>query len=146
MNNKRYLIIGLALITIIIIYFIKNYYGYREKALDDVISYDIKNFESLVFNEGVEQFERRTDNKAHAEKFNDFLSQYRVKKMKDSEWNGNVSKEKGFLVTIYTTRGPIMASIYEHRLTFYNDGAYYKVINGPIDIDWVKVYIDKFKQ
>lgn len=142
MKNKRYLIIGLVIITGIFLFSYNIYNDNREKGLNDVISYDIKNFESLIFNEGVGQFEWRTDKEEHAEKLIDFLSRYRVKKMKDYEWDSNVSNEEGFQVTIYSKGKPIMASIYEHRVHYYNDGDYYKVVNGPIDVG----YIEKFQQ
>jgi len=142
MKNKWYLIIG----VVIIIFSVKYFNDYREKGLDDVISYDISNFESLSFNEGTERFEWRTNKKEHAEKFKDFLSQYRVKRMKDNEWDSDVSKEEGFTVTIYSNGKPIGASIYEKRVHFFNEGKYYNVINEPIDVDWVKNYIKEHEQ
>ncbi|WP_456278825.1 hypothetical protein [Bacillus sp. AK128] len=140
MKKKWYLII---VVVIIVFLSIKYFNDHREKGLDDVISYDISNFESLSFNEGTERFEWKTDKKEHAEEFKDFLNQYRVKRMKDSEWNSDVSQEEGFIVNIYSKgkQIPITASIYEKRVHFFNEGNYYKVINEQIDIEWVKNYI-----
>lgn len=42
------------------------------------------------------------------------------------------------MVTIYSKGKIIIASIYENRLIYVNEGKYYKVINNPIDINWVE--------
>jgi hypothetical protein len=144
MKHKRYLLIGLA--AIIIFFSIKIYNEYREKGLNDLISYDLSKFDYLVFNEGIEQFQARTDQAEHAKKLNDFFRQYRVKKMRDDEWNSDVSNERGFNLTIYTNGKPIIAHIYENRLLFLNDGNYYTIVNGPIDMEWIKSYMEEFHQ
>ena len=146
MKNKRHLIIGLVVIAIIFLFSIKIYNDKREKGLDDVISYNIASFESLIFNDGEGQFGWKTDKVEHAEKLNDFLSRYRVKRMKHSEWDTDVSKEEGFRFIIYSNGKPIIAHIFEQRLLFANDGYGYKVVNGPIDIAWMKDYIEEFKE
>lgn len=144
MKSKRYFVIG----AIILIFLsIKFYDDHRVKGLGDVIEYDINKFETLAFNEGyMDSFDWRTDQKEHAEKLDDFLSQYLVKKMKDKEWNPDLSEEKGFKMTIYTKGDPIIAFIYEYRLLFLNEQHYYEVVNGPIDINWVESYVEKFQQ
>ncbi|OCA81685.1 hypothetical protein A8F94_22780 [Bacillus sp. FJAT-27225] len=144
MKNRRYLLIGLA--GIIIFFSIKMYNDYKEKGLNDLIGSDLSEFDYLVFNEGVEQYQARTDQADHAKKLNDFFSQYRVKRMKDDEWNPDVSNERGFNLTIYENGKPIIAHIYENRLLFLNDGNYYTVVNGPIDMDWIKRYTNQFRQ
>ncbi|CEG27073.1 hypothetical protein [Bacillus sp. B-jedd] len=138
MKKKWYLIIGIA---IIIFFSIKYYDDHREKGLDDLISYKLTQFESLSIHEGPDRPYWTTEKREHAEKFQDFLSQYRVKRMKDFEWNSDVSKEKGFQVTIYVKGKPLIASIYETRLLFLNKGKYYKVINGPVDMEWVNDFV-----
>lgn len=50
-----------------------------------MVDYDISHFESLVFYEGLVKHEWKTDKKEHAEAFKEFLSQYRLKRMKDAE-------------------------------------------------------------
>lgn len=134
MKKIRKITILIAVILAILIIITVN--NYREKGLDDVISYDIANFNYLIINGDL-----KTDKKEYAKGLKKLLGQYRVKKMKDREWDSDVSKEKGVSITIYIKDKPIMASIYEYRVVFYNDGDYYKVINGPINMDWVdKMY------
>ncbi|MDE5415257.1 hypothetical protein [Alkalihalobacterium chitinilyticum] len=142
MKRKWFLIIGLV---IIIFFSINIFNDYRAKGLDDLISFNSTDFDSFVFNEGHEHLEVRTDKKEHAEKLDDFLSQYRVKRMNDNEWDSDVSEEEGFMLTIYSKNKPIMASIYERRVHFLNEGKYYNVLNGPIDMDWVNNYIQEYQ-
>ncbi|MEB1809082.1 MAG: hypothetical protein LPK26_17650 [Bacillaceae bacterium] len=65
--------------------------------------------------------------------------------MNDNEWDSDVSEEEGFMLTIYAKNKPIMASIYERRVHFLNEGKYYNVLNGPIDMDWVKNFIKEYQ-
>lgn len=104
----------------------------REKGLDNVISYDTTNFDYIEIDH-----RWKTDKQERAEELINFLSQS-SKKIKNYEWDSDVSKEKGFTATIYTKGKPVIASIYENRLVYYNDGAYYKVTKWPIDMGWLE--------
>lgn len=139
MRRKWFLAIG---VVIIIFFSVKHFNDFREKDLDDVIHYDISNVESFSISGLTGKYEWRTDQKAHAEELKDFLSNYRVKRMKDHEWDSDVSKEDGFTLAIYSKDKeiPIEASIYEKRLLFYNEGEYYQVVNDRIDVDWIRNY------
>ncbi|CAM5222235.1 hypothetical protein UACE39S_03384 [Ureibacillus acetophenoni] len=130
--EKRWnFIIFLAIIVMIPIMMIFN--ENREKGLDEVIQFQTKNVDYIMFGN---DFENRTVQEKHAEELKELLSQYRVKKMNDSEWNQDVSKEKGYQITIYSKGKPIIASIYENRILSVNRGNYYHVLNGPIDLTW----------
>ena len=132
MGTKSLIIIVLIIAISIIIVINNN----SEKNLDDVVSYDTKDFDYLLINHDI-----RTDKKEHAEELNVLLSKYRVKKMKVREWDSAISREKGYSITISANGKPITASIYENRLVFINNGNFYKVVNGPIDMDWFdKIY------
>lgn len=141
MKKKKglYLTIFIAIMVILPSTLIFNHY--KVKDLDDVINYKLAHFDYLMINHDL-----NTDKKEHAEEFKEFLGQYQVKKMKDREWDSDVSDETGFSITIYSKGKPILASIYENRVVFYNKGNYYKVVNGPIDMDWVdKMYNEASK-
>lgn len=131
---KKFIIFIAVIIAIPIIIMINNP---KEKGLDDVINYNIENVDYLAINN-----ELKTDKKENIKDLSKLLSQYRVKKMKESDWDSDVSKENGFFISIYSNGEPIiLASIYENRLVLYNTGEYYEVLNGPIDMGWVdKVY------
>ncbi|MDV2580918.1 hypothetical protein [Alkalibacillus haloalkaliphilus] len=125
-------------VLIISLYF---YNEYREKSLDQVISYDEDDIHALVFHEGHEE-EWRTDEREHADKLNEFLSQYQVKRVRHRDWDSDVSNENGFRITIYSDGRPILASVYEERMLDVGTGPY-KVVNGPIDIEWVENFIEE---
>ncbi|WP_047982462.1 hypothetical protein [Ornithinibacillus contaminans] len=122
-------------IILISIYLVDDY---REKGLEDVISFNSSNIDYILVNDNLQ-----TDSKEQADSLQEFLSQYQVKKMKNDEWNSDVSNEKGFRITIHSNDKPIGASIYENRLVSYNSGDYYKVVNGPIDMDWVEEMMEE---
>ncbi|PKR76912.1 hypothetical protein CEY16_13990 [Halalkalibacillus sediminis] len=115
-------------------------YEYRERELDVVISPHAEGFESISF---YGDYEWRTDEKDNFDELNEFLGQYRVEKMKDDEWNSDVSNEKGIHFNIISNTH-LSASIYEERIHLYPEG-YFKVLNGPIDIDWVRNYIEEYR-
>ena len=76
-----------------------------------------------------------------------FLAQYDIKIMPDQQWDSDVSKEKGFQLYIYTNDDKLfMAHIYENRMININDGNYYSITNGPIDVDWVYDFADQNKK
>ncbi|WP_017795937.1 hypothetical protein [Oceanobacillus kimchii] len=86
-----------------------------------------------------------TEDHQAVKKMVEFLSQYQVKKINDRDWNSDVSKETGFMIEIRTENEVVMASIYENQLmSINNNGDYYKVVNGPIEIRWVYDYIKGF--
>ncbi len=140
MKNKKGVLIGLLLVALTLFSF-KIYNDNREKGMDDLINYNIKDFEAVLINQDTISYK-----KEHAEQLVEFMSEYRVKKMKDSEWDSNVSKVKGFDVTFISKKGnPVIAHIYENRLIFLNGGDYYHIVNGPIDTAWVEEFTKEFE-
>ncbi|WP_042143390.1 hypothetical protein [Paucisalibacillus sp. EB02] len=137
LGNGKYFKIFITVIIIvpILLFTFMIFNDYREKGLEDVIGFNTANVDYIIINDDV-----KTDKMEHAEALKDFLSQYRVKKMKDREWDGDVSNEKGFRITIYSNGKPISASIYENHLHYKNSGEYYKVLNGPIDMEWIEEF------
>ncbi|WP_339249946.1 hypothetical protein NSQ43_10425 [Sporosarcina sp. FSL W8-0480] len=117
------------------------YDDHREKGLDELNTYQEDKFKAMEFNFS----DWRIEEKEPVEELLEFLSQYRVKKMKDSEWNGNVSGEKGFVVMVYLKDKTTGASIYENRILSFNKTSYYKVLNGPIDMEWIEAFEDKYE-
>ncbi|GAE37497.1 hypothetical protein [Halalkalibacter akibai] len=138
MKNKKYIIIGL--LVSISLFSLKMFNDY---SLDSIISYNSANFESLLVN-----FELFTDNKGHAEDLSEFLSQYRVKKISKFEYERerDLKETKGFHVFVNPQKGKTtMVFIYGDRLHRF-DSSYYKILNGPIDMDWVNDFIKELEQ
>ncbi|KGR79038.1 hypothetical protein [Ureibacillus manganicus] len=141
LEKRRNFIIFLAIIVMIPIMMIFN--ENREKDLDEVIQFQTKNVDYIIIGN---EFENRTVQEKHAVELKELLNQYRVKKMKDSEWDPDVSKEKGYYITIYSKGKPIIASIYENRILSVNRGNYYHVLNGPIDLTWFDELYEELRQ
>ncbi|MFJ7934523.1 hypothetical protein [Sporosarcina sp. NPDC096371] len=136
-----YLIVGIFAAG----FLFSKYNEYREKNLGDLYAYHESSFESLEF-EYIGHDPWSANEKQPMEELMEFLSQYQVKKMKDSEWDSNLSGEKGFWA--YTRYGKDrleMVSIFGDRLIFASDG-YYKVINGPVDMNWIESFNKEYSQ
>ncbi|WP_188205592.1 hypothetical protein [Alkalibacillus aidingensis] len=145
--SKRFKMIFVTVVVVIpvTLFALDIYHEYREKDLDYAINFNLENVQSLAFYEGT-QFEWRTDDEEHVEELIEFLSQYRVKRMSHGEWDGDVSKERGFRFTIHTIKKPIiMTSVYEERVLDLGSGPY-RVVNGPVDVDWVERFVEEHQQ
>lgn len=134
----------IGIICVVLMYSWNVYDDHREKRLDELFTYQDSNFNALVFMGP----DWRTEERGSVEDLMEFLSQYRVKKMSDSdwdsEWDRNVSGEKGFSFMIYSKDKGTGASIYKNRLMSYNNPSYYQVLNGPIDMEWIKLFRGKY--
>ncbi|MFC5603528.1 hypothetical protein [Sporosarcina koreensis] len=133
----------IGIIGVVLLFSWNVYDDHREKGLDELFIYQASNYNALVF-----MFpDWRTEEMEPVEELMEFLSQYRVKKMSDSEWDAewdrNVTGEKGFSFMIYSNDKGTGASIYKNRLMSYNNPSYYKVLNGPIDMKWVEMFKEK---
>lgn len=128
------IILPLALIT----YSFMNEYG--EKNITKALSYNPGNVEMVEF-QGISDMWQNDSEEAATELF-DFIGQYNVKKI--SYWDNDVSGEEGVMLTLYTGNDIIMASIYENRMLLHSNGNYYSVVNGPIDMDWLAEYNERY--
>ena len=133
--KKRGLFVVASIIVIFIAYNI--YDEHREKALDELIGFSPTNFHMMEFNY---DSHLRVEDRMKAEELMDFLSQYSVKKMKSSDWDTDVSNEDGFYLVVYG-ENPSVIGIFEKRLIA--DDAYYELVNGPIDMEWVEGYMSE---
>jgi hypothetical protein len=117
----------------------------QSSTLDELFGYNSTDFTSFEFKQINAPGETWSTNEEQSvEELSRFLSQYEVEQMKDFEWNSDVSKEKGFEVGIFLKNKPILASIFDDRIHLYGDG-YYKVANGPIDMEWVTKFNEKYQ-
>ncbi|MBT2600988.1 MULTISPECIES: hypothetical protein [unclassified Oceanobacillus] len=124
----------------IIVFSVSMLNEYKTKSLKELLEYDKSSFEAVFVNH-----QKMTEDHQAVKKMVEFLSQYQVKKINDRDWNSDVSKETGFMIEIRTENEVVMASIYENQLmSINNNGDYYKVVNGPIEIRWVYDYIKGF--
>ena len=117
---------------------------YREKNLLTLLSFEAEEIISIQF--GYYPDAPIIEENALASRdLLTFLAQYDIKKMPDQQWDSDVSKEKGFQLYVYTNNDKLyMAHIYENRMIYINDGNYYAVTNGPIDVDWVHNFANQY--
>lgn len=138
-NQTSFIIFSTLLILIPVAIFSLNVINEnKEKPLDSLFGYNSANFESMIIKLSSDEV-YETKDAADADEFIDFLSQYSIKKMRDSEWDGDVSNENGILITFYKSNRdtPIMLNLYENRIHLLV-GDYYNVTNTPIDINRLK--------
>lgn len=150
-NRKfRYLIIGIIAITIF--FSLKIINDYRERNLVDLISYKPTDYYSLGFtkdrNNVAENkaFEWFSKDKEPTDELMEFLSQYRVKRINEESFNENLNNEELFEFTIsHSNENPAIVWILENRVHIFV-GNYYEVINGPIDMEWIRKYNEKYRE
>lgn len=130
-----------GIIVIVLLFSWNVYDDHREKSLVDLISYQPSSF-TMMTAFGISDW--RTEELEAVEELKGFLSKYRVKKIRDSEWDSNVSGEEGFSFMIHMEGKSTGASIYESRILSYNKSSYYKVLNGPIDMEWIESFKEKY--
>ncbi|MCZ0703530.1 hypothetical protein J2T56_001731 [Natronobacillus azotifigens] len=142
-TRNRSVIFPIAIIGVpILVFSLHTINEYKVKGLDDILDYHSSKVELLVINGGHPNDEWSTDNREQIEQVTHFFSQYQGKKMKDRDWDGDVSNENGFKVSVYTEDKVIVASIYEERILSLNAGAYW-IVGEPVDVDWVLRYIEQ---
>ena len=84
----------------------------------------------------------RTREAKPVEELQEFLGRYQVKKMKDDDWDPDVSREHGFTVDISNGHKSLHAHVMEHRIMWRH--GYFYVLNGPIDMEWVEDFNEKY--
>ena len=142
-DQKSFIIFSTLLILIpIVLFSVKMINENKEKSLDSLFNYNSTNFESMIIDITSEEAYELND-VTDANELIDFLSQYTIKKMHDSEWDDDVSNENGVLITFYKSNRntPIMLNLYENRILQWN-GNYYDVTSTPIDINHLKEMIE----
>lgn len=116
----------------------------RVKNVDELIKYEAFNdFSFQMFTDTDANHSLYTSHQEPVEELIDFLSQYQVKKISRSKWEQNANNEKGFMFSITSGNKMFVATVFNDRLA-QNNGNYYKVINGPIDMEWIENFYEKY--
>jgi hypothetical protein len=145
-NNFRTFIITLLTIVLISLC-IHSISYYSEKNMEDVIRYTAIDFDFLGFTENHNQvseneaYEWITNEGETVEELLNFLGRYDVKRVNTDEILGRDS----FSFTIYhdITNPTIVRILNEKEIIIGED--FYQVVNGEIDMDWIKEFNKKFK-
>lgn len=140
---KRSNLITLGLIILLLVGFItKRTMDNREKNLADLLRAEKINYEDLDMD-----FERIDDQEA-IDQLLKFLAKYDVKRMKNRDWDSNVSGLKGFSLHLYGGDEIVIMSLFEDRIHFNSSFGpripYYHVTNGPVDMEWLEEFYGEF--
>lgn len=143
--KKRYTIVtvGIAVITSASLVF-SIYDEYRLKSLDSAFDFHPEKALHLQFDLAGDMY--IIDDKQALAEWKIFLNQYDVKKMNDREWDADVSNEQHFMISIFFDNHWTGGSVSENRLINFGDMDYYEVVNGPIDMEWVQTFIEKYEE
>lgn len=141
--KKKIIFYSIISLLVVVFIFLKSNEN-REKNLGELF-HDIDGLNYLEFDlhDGSYDDAWRTDKIQALEELKEFMSLYQVKKMTDEEWNSIQPKGISFQMFISSKNNLIVSSFYEERL-FVGDSAY-KVINGPIDMEWVRNFDERYK-
>lgn len=117
-------------------------YDNRERNLGELFAPYTDQFAGMYFHVDRHPEGWRTEEKKPVEELQEFFGRYQVKKMKDRDWDSDVKGEHVFSVSISNGNKPLQASVMKHRI-MWRDG-YFHVLNGPIDMEWVEDFNEKY--
>lgn len=143
-TNKKYIPFIIVMIVIVLFFTIRGIIDLRVQGLADIIRYEAKDFQSLsivsdIYEIGEDQDDAWvTENRETLEELLGFLSQYEVKKISENQFQERNDGSSGFEFTItHSKKNPVIMWLFEERLHIYV-GEYYEVINGPINMEWLR--------
>lgn len=148
MKKKRYVFI--LVFGLILFFSLKTYNDYRVRDLEDLIPYKENDYLSISFTKDRAQtvdslYEWWTDDQQPATELMEFLSQYRVKRISEETYNQFLLEEDSFeFVITHENSNPAIVHALEGHVHILN-GKYYEVVNGPINMEWIKAFNQKYK-
>ncbi|CEG25746.1 hypothetical protein [Bacillus sp. B-jedd] len=149
MRNKkfRFALIGVGVLLIFLSVMIIN--DHRERNLGDLVKYKQGDFLMLGFTQGGipegKAFSWNNKDEEPADELIEFLSKYHVKRISKDEYPvyfGSDIDMFHFTIT-HRNANPVIMDVLEDKVHFYV-GDYYEVLNGPIDMEWVAKYNEKY--
>lgn len=144
--RKRKFVLIISILAIAIFFSLKIINEHRERNLADLIKYKPNDFQSLGYVSDTSEmtegsgYEWLTQDKNPAEELIEFLSKYQVKKIDEEEYHEDVndSATVEFIIS-HVKANSSMAWVSENNIHIFV-GDYYKVVNGPVDMKWLKKY------
>jgi len=154
MYKRRLFIIVISLILIISFILIKKYNDNRISSLEEVIYYSPKIFKTLGFtNRGVEVPEEKASeweisDKDGVKELLEFLSSYNVKKANEERVMEHWNDYNRIRFEIYhqkkKTSKVSRVYLFDNYVYIMNNG-YYELKDGPVDMDWLSEFSDRYK-
>ncbi|WP_078380678.1 hypothetical protein [Sutcliffiella halmapala] len=146
-NKRKY--IWIVIIASIIFFSLKTFNDYRERNLDELISYKPKDFYPFAFTKDREKvpndrgYEWWTDEQETTEELLKFLAQYRVKRINEETYNVHLNSESFEFIISHSKANPAIVQVMSNNVHIFV-GNYYEVLNGPIDMEWITNYNEKY--
>ena len=148
MGGKKTKITSLFVLLIVLVGALlvwKTTNDYKEKKLSDIINYDATKFEGFAFEyRGDDNDVWNNDGHKTFEELLNFLSKYKVKKVKNTDVKVK-NKEDGFdiFVSVKGKSDADMYTFWENYVSSGFDSDHYELVNGPIDMEWIKAFNEK---
>ncbi|WP_433750337.1 hypothetical protein [Falsibacillus pallidus] len=152
MKNKKWKYVLLCLALWFVVIGLKIYDIYRVKGLDEAISFEKRDMIYMGFTKDRrlvkdnQFYEWTTKDPDTAADLMDFLSQYKVKKEPEGGFINHLNEGEYFELNISNRKGKAIIVHFLENDVHVFVGHYYKVLNGPIDMDWIKEFSDKHKE
>src|SRR5690625_8048322 len=95
--------------------------------------YTLSLHDALPILDGFEEWQ--TDDRKLIGEMLTFLETYEVKKMKNHDWDNDVSKETSFTVEFHEKSSITYMAVHEDRMNVMGKtNGYYNILNGPVDL------------
>ncbi|MED3654952.1 hypothetical protein P4489_11615 [Heyndrickxia sporothermodurans] len=137
-----------ALFTLIIISF-QFWNDHRERNLAELIRFNPHDFAYIGFTMNKipenKTFEWITEKVKPANELIETIGMYRVIRITEKEYNKALSEEK-FEFTISHKTMPESIVFGTRNYLHILPGNYYKVLNGPIKMEWIRSYSEKYRK
>ncbi|KIL53099.1 hypothetical protein [Jeotgalibacillus campisalis] len=142
MKRISFFILVSGIILFLLMY---RWVDYREKELTDVLhAEEIIDVSYTYVPQGSDQFENtELGNPQALKELLGFLSQYKVKKTGLRDFESRYPEEQLNLHFIYTDGFATYSSLFERDVVLAGENQY-KVINGPLDQEWVEEFKKKY--
>jgi hypothetical protein len=144
LKKKNFYIVSIV-ILILGIYGFTRWADYREKSLVDVL--DFNKIEKINYNQpplmdDMAAYNRQLTDDAAIQELISFLSQYKVKKLGGRDFISAYPEEQFQFQLEYEDEIATMPSLIE-RDVLLNDMYQYKIINGPVDYEWLEEFLQR---
>ncbi|MCG3086663.1 hypothetical protein [Sporosarcina cyprini] len=144
--------VTIFIVAMAIFFSLKVFNEYRERNLVDVMRYKSSDFYALGVIKDVNEvpkdkgYEWYTKDKEPVNELLEYLGSYRVKKIKEEEFTANQYQGERFEFTItHAKSNPSIVWIGANHVQVLV-GNYYEVVNGPIDMEWIEEFNEKYKE
>ncbi len=114
--------------------------GYDKKEVSKVLGATESQFSVLTFSEpslsGAAPKIWNVNDESDIESLLEFLQDYHVRKLKPEKIN-KIDDINQFIINLTDKNGDNFSIIVNEDLIIQNSSLYYKVIDGPLDVDWL---------